>query len=201
MKRIIVAAVLIASLNGSQAQDALARDEALKYAFGACLDLKQMLQTPIATDPDVKRPVVIRDGDYGGMILPESKLTAAVLDQAGKEVVPIGQLWLHKLAPLVDGHVVPAGQLAMVTVRLTEGEATVPVFALGLRKTDSGAVELLVYGKGKEPVVRVPAKPISAKQENGIEISADRRDDSGVITLRILGKYAASFSVTDPELY
>lgn len=200
MKRIIVAAVLIASLNGSQAQEAVSRDEALKYAFGACLDLKQMLQTPIATDPDVKRPVVIRDGDYGGMVLPESKLTLAGLDQGGKEVVPIGQLWLHKLAPLVDGHVVPAAQLAMVTVRLPEGEATVPVLALGIQRTDNG-VELLVYGKGKEPVVRVPAKPISAKQENGIEISSDRRDDSGVITLKILGKYQASFSVTDPELY
>jgi hypothetical protein len=42
-------------------------------------------------------------------------------------------------------------------------------------------------------------KSISGQQENPIEMSAERKDDDGVITLKILGKYEATFSVTAAE--
>ena len=39
----------------------------------------------------------------------------------------------------------------------------------------------------------------SAAQENPIEISAERKDEGGLVTLRLVGKYEASFMVTEPE--
>ena len=38
-----------------------------------------------------------------------------------------------------------------------------------------------------------------AAQENPIEISAERKDEGGLVTLRLVGKYEASFMVTEPE--
>jgi hypothetical protein len=200
MKRIILSLLLMANVHGLQAQEAVAREDALKYAFSAALDLKQMLGTPIPTDPDVKRPAVVKDGEYGGMILPETKLSAAVLEKSGKEVVPVGQLWLHKLAPLVDGQVTSQSKLLIARVQLPEGEASGPVLTLALQKKADGTAELLVYGKDKEPLFRVPAKSISG-QDNGLEFAAERRNDSGSLTLKIAGKYEASFAVTDPDRF
>jgi hypothetical protein len=201
MKRIVILSALFASLTLARAQEALPREEALKYAFHAAIDLKQMQQTPIPTDPDVKRPIVLRDGDYGAMILPESKLNQAQLEKAGKTPVPVAQLWLHKLAPLVESQVVSESRLKMMEVRTSEGELKVTVVTLGFAKNDDGAMELVGFGKGKEPVFRTPVKTISGNPDNWIDMLVDRRDDSGVITLKILGKYEASFAVTDPDLY
>jgi hypothetical protein len=201
MKRILLMAALIAGLTNAQAQEQLSRQEALKYAFIVSADLAAMLQTPIPTDPDVKRPVALRDGDYGGMVLPESKLSAEVFSKAGKEVVPVGQLWLLKLVPLSDGQPVAASKLQMVEASSDERQVRVPCCALGVRKGPDGGLELLIYGKDKEPVLRAPMHTISRQQENPIDMSAERKEEGGLVTLRFLGKYEASFMVTDPDQY
>ena len=194
-------AAFIAGFTTAQAQEQLPRQEALKYAFILSANLAEMLKTPIPTDPDVKRPVALHDGDYGGMVLPETKLSAEAFSKAGKDVAPVGQLWLLKLVPMNDGQPVPASKLRMVQARSEDAQATVPCCALGVRKNADGALELLVYGKDKEPVLRAPIHAISRDQENPIEMSAERKDDGGHITLRFLGKYETTFMVTDPEQY
>ena len=88
MKRTLLAAVLLTGLLSLQAQERLSREEALKYAFFTSVNLNQMLQTPIPTDPDVKRPVAMRDDEqHGGMVLPEAKLSADTFAKAGTEVI------------------------------------------------------------------------------------------------------------------
>lgn len=201
MKTTIVLTVLLAATVGLQAQERLSREESLKYAFVASANLKEMLKTPIPTDPDVKRPVAARDGDYGVMVLPESKLTAEALAKAGKDAVPVGQLWLVKLAPLSGGQVVPTSKLRLVHINYRDRDADVPCCALAVKKTDAGGLELLVYGKATEPVLEVPLKGTSGSQDNPIELSAERKDDGGLLTLNLLGQYTASFMVTDPEQY
>ena len=199
MKRTLIAAVLLTGLLAVQAQEKMSREETLQLAFYTCLDLKAMLNTPIPTDPDVKRPVAIKDGDYGGLVLPEAKLSADTFANAGKEAKSVGQIWLRGLAPMHAGEVVPASKLRTVHVNAGGQEADAVCCALGVCKDANGGLELLVYGKDKEPVTRVALKSISGQQDNPIELSAERKDDSGVLTLKFLGKYEAAFSVTAPE--
>jgi hypothetical protein len=199
MKSIVVLAALLAPLAASLAQEKLPREECLKYAFIACANLKQMLDTPIPTDPDVKRPVAVRDEGYGGMVLPESKLSAETFSKAGKEVAPVGQFWMVKLVPTNDGQPVPAARLRRVHLANGNQEAEAVVCALGVRAASGGGLELLIYGKDKEPVAHVPLKAISSAQKDPIDLSAERQSEGGLITLKFLGKYEASFMVTDPD--
>jgi hypothetical protein len=201
MKRTIIAAVLFTSVLAAQSQERLSREEALKYAFFTSVDLKEMLQTPIPTDPDVKRPVAMKDADHGGMILPEAKLSAGIFANAGKEATSVGQLWLVKLAPMNEGQVVAKTKLRTVHVRGGDQEADAVCCALGVSKDADRGLELVIYGKGKEPVARAPMKSISGQQDDPIDMSCDRQDDRGVVTLKFLGKYAATFAVTEPEEY
>jgi hypothetical protein len=198
MKHIAILTALLVALP-VLAQEKLSREESLKYAFIACSNLKEMLDTPIPTDPDVKRPVAVRDEGYGGLALPESRLSADTFAKAGKDVVAVGQLWLVKLAPLSAGEAVPADKLRIVHINHGDQEADAVLCALGVQKNSEGALQLLVYGKGKQPVLQVPLKAISATQDSPLDVSAERKDQGGEITLKFVGKYEATFMVTDPD--
>ena len=199
MKRTLLTLTLLSTLALASAQEKLSREETLKYAFILAGDLKQLQATPIPTDVDVKQPVAVRDGDFGGMVLPEAKLNADAIAKAGEKIVPIGQLWLLKLTPMKDGEAVAASKLRMVTLTHEGDQVKVSQCALGVQKNDSGTLELLVFGKDKEPVVKVPLKTLDAKQDVPIDLSAERESDSGKVTLNILGKYTATVTVTQLE--
>jgi hypothetical protein len=195
----LAAVLLLSATLALNAQERLAREEALKYAFFLTVDLKEMLNTPIPTDPDTKRPVALRQDSHGALALPETKLNAQVFASVGEEVRPVGQLWLVKLAPMNEGAVVGKSKLRTVHVRAETQEADAVCCALGVRKADGGGLELLVYGKEKEPVARVPLKAITGHQDTPIEMTAERQDNKAVVTLKFLGKYEAALDVTDPE--
>jgi len=199
MKHTLLTLTLLSTLALASAQEKLSREETLRYAFVVAGDLKQLQATPIPTDVDVKQPVAVRDGDFGGMVLPEAKLNADAIAKAGEKVVPIGQVWLRKLTPMKDGEAVAASKLCMVTLTHEGDQVKVSQYALGVQRNGTGALELLVFGKDKEPVVKVPLKTMDAKQDVPIDLSAERESDSGKVTLKILGKYTATISVTALE--
>jgi hypothetical protein len=196
VRNLVTATLFLAGILGLQAQEQLSREEALKYACIVSLDLKEMLNTPIRTDPDIKRPAALRHGGYGGLVLPEAKLTAQAFADAGADAKPVGQLWLVKLVPVQDGQPVPSSKVRMVHVRAEDHENEAACYALGVSKKAGSGLELLVYGKDKEPVLRVPLKASSGQQENPIELSAERTGDNAVLTLKFVGKYEGSFELT-----
>ena len=200
MKRILIALILLAALQMVSAQEKLSREEALTYARAVSADAQQLNGTPIATDVDAEQPVALRDENYGGMVLPQKNLKPGTIAQAGGTAVPIGQLWLHKLTPMRHGEAVSQDNLRMVTVRAEGEEATVPQCALAVRRNAGGALELLVFGKGKEPLLTAELKPLDATQSLPIDLEAERDGDSGKLTLKILGKYQATLLVTELEL-
>ena len=199
MKTTIIPILLISALFAAQAQERLSREDALKYACFVSLDLKEMLKTPIPTDPDIKRAVALKQDNHGGMILPETKLSAQTFAITGAEVKPVGQLWLVNLVPMRGGQVVPATSQRLVHVHAGEQEVEAACCALGVSKKADGGLELLVYGKGKDPLVRVPLKSISAQQEEPIEVTSELKDDVAEVTLRFVGKYEATLSLTQPK--
>lgn len=172
----------------------------MRYALVAALHEPATTQVPLRVDADLKRPVAGYDGDYGVLILPETKLTAATLAGIQGDVIPVGQLWLRKLTPMVDGSAIDEAQLQMVRV-WHEGDSTrVPLCLLGVRKAKEGALELVVFGKGKEPLLKVPMAKASRTQSMPIEFTAERESESGRLTLRLVGQYEATLFVTElPE--
>ncbi len=189
MKRTLIAAAFLAGLLAVQAQERMPREEALKAALFLGADLKELLNLPIPTEPDIKRVVAIQDDDYHVIVFPEFRLSADPFAKAGKEPKPVGQLWLHNLVPENQGQRAPQSKLHSARVHAMDQDADAVGCALGVCKSENGGSELLIYSKDKEPVTRVAMKSISVQQEDPIEISAERKDHSERITLRFLGKY------------
>ena len=181
-----------------RAQERVPREQCLKAACQLSLDLKQLLDTPIPTDPDIKHAVGVAREEHGGLVMPETRLSADTLAKAGKEPTPIGQLWLLKILPLRDGQPVKAEELRMVTiVGPANSPRTVAQCVLAIQKNADGKLELLVIGKEKKPMLTVPLKETAAAApgEDPIDISAAAQNDTAVVTLKIVGKYEASFEV------
>jgi hypothetical protein len=200
MKRTLLALTLLATAQFISAQEKLSREEALPYAKAVSADAKQLNGTPIATDVDTQQPVVIKEEDFGGMVLPQKDLKAETIAKAGETAVPIGQLWLQKLTPMRGGSAVAKDSLRLATVRAQGEEVTAPQCALAVRRNSDGKLELLVFGKSKEPLLTLPLKPLDATQSSPLDLSAERDGDVGKVTLKILGKYQATISVTELEL-
>jgi hypothetical protein len=198
MKRLIITLSVLVLTATAMAQEHLPRQEALKYAFLVSVDLKNLQGTPIPTDVDVKRAVAMRDGDYGALVLPEAKLSVTAVANAGASVVPLGQLWLHRLTPMKDGSGIPEDSLRLVTVEAGQETGTAVQCALGVKGNGSGGLELLLYGKGQEPVLSVPLRQAESSNDAPISMDAERTgDEGGRIILRILGRYRASIPVTE----
>jgi hypothetical protein len=195
MRTMLAALTMLAGCCAAQAQEMLSREEALKSAFRLCSDLPKMLETPIPTDPDVKRPVGLHADNRGLLVLPESKLGLDAITKAGPDAIPIGQLWLLKMVPAVGREPVKPDRLRIVNVRGDNGSAAAALCAMGVRKGADGRPELLVYGKGQEPLLGVALTQISGKQENPIEVSAEQQGDGATLTLKILGNFSASFLI------
>lgn len=201
MKQVIIITLLLSTVQLASAQERLSKDEALQYADAVSKDAKQLKATPIPTDVDTQKPVAIREGDYGGMVLPQKDLELENIAKAAKgAVTPIGQLWLLKLTPMRDGEAISSSKLRLATVQAEGSEVTVPQCALGIRRTSEDKLELVLFGKDKDPILATPIKAIDTKQELPVDMSAERESDSGRLTVKILGKYQATFQVTELDI-
>lgn len=199
MKTSLLTLAFAASLAFTCAQEKLSREEALQYARIVSTDSNQLKSTPIVTDLDLNQPVVVKDEDYGGMVLPQKGLKVETVAAAGGTAIPIGQLWLHKLTPMRDGQPISSDKLRMARVKSDEGEITVPQCTLAVRKSAAGALELLILGKSTDPILTAPLKPIDLKQTTPLDIEGEREGEHGKMTLNLLGKYQAVVRMTELE--
>lgn len=199
-RSLVVCAVGVLATVAVRAQEVLPREEALKYAFAAALHEPSSMAAPIQVDADLKRPFVAHQDDYGVMVLPETKL-AAMLSGAAKDVVPVGQLWLRRLTPLVQGSGVGASELQLVRVEVQGESERVPLCLMGARKTEAGTMELVVYGRNRTPLLAVPLRPTTRSQSLPVEIAGERESDGGLLRIYVLGKYVAELPVTELSDY
>ncbi|MFI5378412.1 MAG: hypothetical protein ACHRHE_03825 [Tepidisphaerales bacterium] len=197
MLRTVAIALLVCACTFARAQERVPREQCLKAACQLSLDLKQLLDTPIPTDPDIKRAVAVARDEHAALVLPETKLSADTLAKAGKEPVSVGQLWLHKVLPLRDGQPVKVEELRMLNVGPADNQRTVAQCVLAVQKNADGKLELVILGKEKKPMLALPLKETATAPagDDPIDISAVGQNDTGVVTLKIVGKYEATFEV------
>ena len=201
MKKLITLAALAAFTPALLAQDAIDLNEAQKAARKLSESASRIADAPFAVDTDLEKPQGIKAEGVGLIVLPDRKLTVELLAAANSAITPLGQLWTLKLAVAVDGKATASEKLRHLTIADGEKEREVSLYYLGATKTDAAGLELVVYAKDKEPVLRVPIKKrVAEKQEFPIEVSGVKNgDNSGTLSLRLFGEYDAQLVLMREE--
>jgi hypothetical protein len=193
MRMVAAWAGLLLLAGVARAQDRIPQDEARGYARALTDVAKKVDDAPIKLEADPEKPVGIRHDEHGLMVIPAKGLSAEALAKADKEVVPVGQLWLRKLTPVVADQPVADDKLRGLPVTIDGNEVRLSLCLLGAKKTAAGDWELLVYGKDKEPLARLPLKATDGAQDLPIELEGKRNDNgTGSLTIKVLGKHEAT---------
>ncbi len=199
MKNALILCFLLAANCGVLAQEQVSLEEAQKGARFLTQSAGKIGDAPFQVEVDLDKPAGLKAGEVRILVLPDQKLTGEVLAKIGKSATPLGQLWLHAIAPAKDGKVVLNDQLRVVTVSKDDKDFKVLLLFLGMQKGDKGELELVVYGKNKVPLLRLPVEKITAQQELPIEVQGRKDGEgAGTITVSILGKYKAELAVMKP---
>lgn len=169
----------------------LSKEDAQRYAK-VCVEqaASKVTDAQITVDADADKPCATRGEGGGAMVVPDKKLSVKVIEAAGKDVVPVGQLWLRKWKPVANGKAVSNDKLRIIPINVEDKDRPMPLLLLGVCKKGDKDVELVGYGKDAEPVLVLPLKKVDFVQADvPIEIDWERGDKFDRLPIRIFGKY------------
>lgn len=179
----------------ASAQERIPDEQAQRIAKHLAEKAATVGDAQVKTDVDTDKPFGLKHEEVGVMVLPDRKLSEDILAKAGKDVVPVGQLWFRGIAPVVDNQPASRDKLRFLDITVKDETLSLPVFLLGARK-QKDALELVVYGKDKEPLVVVPLQKVESGQGLPIELEGKKSgEDRGELTLNVLGKYQAKVTL------
>ena len=183
-------AVFVLSITSLTAgQDKLPKEDTENYAKLCVEGFGKPGDAQIETRGDATKAVAVRGEGGGAMVIPDKNLTADKLAKVGKDVVPVGQLWLRKWVPVANGRSVPPDKNRVVTVKLDGKDRPMPVLLLGIRKVGMDH-ELVVYARDTEPVLTLKLQKVEFVQEVSIDMEWERGEKNvDKLTVTILGKY------------
>jgi hypothetical protein len=195
-----VLALLFAGLSLSprlHAQESISLEEAQKIAQKLASVPMAPSDQPFTVDVNVDKPVGLKGGEAGLVILPDKHLTADSLANAGKAIIPVAQLWMYRVTLANNGKSVENGKVRIVTVSDGDKNRDVQLFLIGVAKNEQGAVELVIFGKGSEPVLHIPlTKGTSGASDFPIALSGRQTgDESAVLSLNLPAQFTADIGV------
>jgi hypothetical protein len=159
---------------------------------------------PLKLELAPDRSVGLKAGDAGAILIPDQRLKAdkaAKADRKGSKgaSMPVGQLWLLKIAPWDNGSALPKDKLRLVTIEEKSKTLELVVFALAIEKAGKQGTQLALYGKDSAPVMRVPLTAAKSKGAAPVVMAARKTgEESGMLELGLLGRFKAEIPVGKP---
>lgn len=177
-------------------------DQAAKIALKLSAALGSPTDAPFAVEPDLEKPAGIKaSGETGLLALPDKKLKAESLAAAGKDVTPIGHLWMRNIVLAVNNAAPDPAKLRVIGIADKDKVVKMEVYYLGVTKSESGALDLGIFGKDKEALVKVPlVKTDAAASSTPIALDGHKEgENTGVLVITVFGSYKADVIVTKPR--
>src|SRR5581483_7497927 len=122
MKHLIAWTGLLISASLGLSQERIGPEDAEKYARLLSLHTATMPDLPLKTEANVEKPYGLKKDAIGILVIPDKNLSEDTFKKAGKEVTPIGQLWMREVARVVDGKVASTDQLRTVRLQINNEE-------------------------------------------------------------------------------
>ncbi len=149
----------------------------------------------VKIEADLNNANLFKKNDIAALIVPDKGLSSDRLAKTGENEVPVGQLWLQRIAPEVDGAEAAESALNYIEIQEQEKPVKLPQFLLTAQRKGKN-LNLLIYSADKEPLTTMPLKRFETRQSLPIELEGEPRDESsGILSLYVLGEYHAKIVV------
>jgi hypothetical protein len=199
----LVSAVLLIAIGAVAGEpQQIPGEQAAKIARKLAVALGSPADAPFAVDADAEKASGLKaSGDTGLIAIPDRKLTTDTLANAGKAVSPLGQVWMRNIVPMVKNTAAAPTQLRTVTMRDGDQEAKVEIYFLGITKNETGALDLGLYAKDQEPLLKIPlVKTDAPVKTTPIALDGHKEgENTGVLVVTVFGSYKADITVTKPR--
>jgi hypothetical protein len=164
----------------------------LNNAFGDPTDL------PFSLATDLRKPYAIKAGQAAMLAVPVHALKENLKSATDGQLVPVGQLWLHKVVLEIDGEPAKNNDLRTVRIATPDGQDSATLYLLEIKKNGETG-NLIVYGNRTTPLTQFPLRKMDVPQEAPIELDGKKRDDhSGELVLYIGDQFEARIIVRRP---
>ena len=194
---LLASLILVIEPRWMLAQDAkrMESDKAAKIAATMVAAMSKLSDPPVKVTADTQRAMGVTAHDRGGVLVPDSGLTAESLKKVDKDVLPVGLLFLHRITPSVAELVTAADQHRQITVTVEDKTMTVFVLPLAVTRV-AGRLVLLVYTNRKEPAVVTTLVESNESKELPLEMEPrPAQDQRATLLLSLLGRYRAAIDV------
>lgn len=156
----------------------------------------------VKTEVDFLKGYAMNKGDQVVLVIPDKNLTKEAVEKTGgKGVLPVGQLWLRDVVPQIGEKGASNDQLRFVKVELGKESLEAQLSYLALGRDDKAEPMLLVFGKGKEPLLKQKLEVNESKQELPIELELVAPEEKPLeLTLKLFGKYRAKIPLVSAKM-
>ena len=109
---LLASLMLVIDPRWAAAEDAkrIESDKAAKIAATLVAATSELSGLPVKVTADPQRAMGVTGHDRGGVLVPDTRLTAEALKKVDKDVLPIGLLFLHRITLSVAEQATPADQ-------------------------------------------------------------------------------------------
>jgi hypothetical protein len=170
-------------------------DEEARRIAKALIAAEGKIKPPLKVEVNPDKPFGKRHSDHAALVLPARQLSTEKIDKAAAEVVPVGEVWLRNLGPVVADRVVSSKRLQIVPVTYKDRELTLALCQLGVKR-DKDRLVLVFLSKDRHPLLTLPLEKCDEKQELPLEFLVNiGGDDRAEVVLTILGKYRSRLEI------
>jgi len=191
MKHLIHTLSLLLATHAIAQVEIAPREDTQKAALQLNNAVGQPADLPFKLETDILNAFALNAGEVAMLAVPVHSLKQKIESAKENELIPAGQLWLHKIVPDLEGKPVATDRLRQVEVAADNETTSVTLLHLAIRK-HATQPELLIYGAGKEPFQKIPLKKMTVPQEAPIELDGRKRDEaSGELSIYLGDHYEA----------
>jgi hypothetical protein len=122
----------------ASAQEPIAQEKLEKVVQRLVERATDQENLPLAIEASAEKAVGMTIKDYGSVAIPDRGLTKESLLKVGKEIVPVGQLWMTNLVPMAEGKPLPNEKLRAIKVSIQNEAHTVQRLLLGFLLAQTG---------------------------------------------------------------
>ncbi|MEQ1859752.1 MAG: hypothetical protein ABMA13_07450 [Chthoniobacteraceae bacterium] len=198
MPKTLTLLALACSVFAATAQERIEDEQLAKAATRLAERAADQENLPLKIDLDVANAAGMKVKEYGAILIPAKGLSKESLAKGGDAIVPLGHLWMLKLAPVADRKTVAPEKLRIVTVSGDDKQHTLLLLCLGFRTTAAGDAELVIFGKDKDPIVTLSASKTDNTQDEPLDLNMRQGVGTlGDIEINVLGQFRAELPVNE----